>query len=168
MKTTLKKLLVLLLVLAPLPAAAKKTEKPRADKILVEKAARRMTLYQDGKILKTYKISLGKEPVGAKREEGDHKTPEGEYKITGRNANSSFHRSLRVSYPSAGDTKAAKARGVSPGGDIMIHGLPNGLSDFGPTHRVYDWTDGCIAVTDDEIEEIWNLVPNGTKIEILP
>ena len=168
MKTPFNFFLILLLVLAPLPVAAKKAAKPRADRILVEKAERRMTLYQDGKILKTYKISLGKEPAGAKREQGDHKTPEGQYKVNGRNANSSFHRSLRVSYPSAADIKAAKVRGVSAGGDIMIHGLPNGLSDFGPTHRVYDWTDGCIAVTDEEIEEIWDLVPNGTSIEILP
>ena len=169
MKTSLEKLLLLLLLAVfPLSAAAKKPEKHFADKILVEKAERRMTLYRKDKALKTYKVSLGKEPVGAKREQGDHKTPEGRYKIDARNSKSSYHLALHISYPAPRDIEAAQDRGVKPGGAIMIHGLPNGLSDFGTAHRLYDWTDGCIAVTNAEIEEIWELVPDGTPIEILP
>lgn len=170
MKKPLEKILPLLLILLLLPAAAaaKKPKKLRAEKIVVEKAERRMTLYREGKAWKTYKVALGGEPVGPKREQGDHKTPEGRYTIDARNPNSSYHLSLHISYPNRSDTAAAKARGVSPGGAIMIHGLPNGAPDFGATHRLYDWTDGCIAVTNEEIKEVWDLVPNGTPIEILP
>lgn len=170
MKKPLEKILPLLsiLLLLPAAAAAKKPKKPLAEKIVVEKAERRMTLYREGKAWKAYKVSLGGEPVGPKREQGDHKTPEGRYTIDYRNPKSSYHLSLHISYPNRSDTAAAKARGVSPGGAIMIHGLPNGAPDFGSAHRLYDWTDGCIAVTNEEIEEIWDLVPNGTPIEILP
>ncbi|MFO1462869.1 MAG: L,D-transpeptidase family protein [bacterium] len=171
MKTPNKKILFLLFLLvlvAPLAALAKRPVRPKVDKIVVEKAERRMTLYQGNKVVKTYQVSLGKEPIGAKQEQGDHKTPEGHYSIDARNPNSNYHRALHISYPSARDREAAQARGVSPGGSVMIHGLPNSLPDFGAVHRLYDWTDGCIAVTNAEIEEIWDLVPNGTPIEILP
>ena len=140
----------------------------RAAKVLVEKSKRSLSLIKDGQVFKTYRVSLGREPVGAKTEQGDGKTPEGNYVIDARNPHSQFHRSLRVSYPNATDRKQAKARGVSPGGQIMIHGLPNGLSDFGKTHLLVDWTGGCVAVTDSEIEEIWEAVKNGTKVQILP
>ncbi|HCU24137.1 MAG TPA: hypothetical protein DF383_03890 [Deltaproteobacteria bacterium] len=142
---------------------------PQADKILVEKAARKLTLFQKGKVLKNYDISLGQEPVGAKQQEGDGKTPEGSYVIDYRNPNSAFHLSLHISYPNARDQKQARARGVSPGGQIMIHGLPNGTpSLLGNPQRLFDWTNGCIAVNNSEIEEIWKRVPNGTPIEIRP
>lgn len=139
-----------------------------ADRIVVEKAARRLILMRDGKPLKIYRIALGRAPVGAKKQEGDKRTPEGSYMIDFHKEDSDFHRALHVSYPSAADIEQATARDVSPGGDIMIHGLPNGSGWIGAFHRRNDWTAGCIAVTDFEIEEIWRAVPDGTPIDIRP
>jgi len=121
-----------------------------------------------GQVLKTYKIALGSEPVGPKTRRGDHRTPQGIYVIDSRNAHSQFHRSLHISYPNAVDRERARKLGVATGGDIFIHGLPNGYGFIGAAHRARDWTDGCIAVTDQEIEEIWKLVANGTPVEIRP
>ena len=140
----------------------------KADRIVIHKQARTLELMKAGGVLKAYKIALGGEPVGPKTRQGDHHTPEGAYLIDSRNANSQFHRSLHISYPNAADRERARKLGVSPGGDIFIHGLPNGYGWIGAAHRLHDWTDGCIAVTDKEIEEIWNLVDNGTPVEILP
>ncbi len=120
----------------------------------------------NGKALKTYRVALGRGTGKAKQREGDHETPEGLYTIDSRNARSHFHRSLHISYPNNEDRNRAQAAGVAPGGQIMIHGIQNGLGWLGPLQRTIDWTDGCIAVTDSEIDEIWNLVPNGTPIEI--
>lgn len=161
-------LLLLSCSLLPTLALASLPKNSQADRILVEKAERRMTLFHGKKVLKTYRISLGKEPVGAKQEQGDHKTPEGNYLIDARNANSNYHLALHVSYPAPRDLEQAQARGVSPGGSIMIHGLPNSMPDFGSLQRLVDWTDGCIAVSNTEMDEIWNLVPTGTPIEIRP
>lgn len=120
-----------------------------------------MELLRDGKVIKTYRILLGDAPVGHKRQQGDERTPEGRYRITFRNDKSRFHLSLRVSYPNEADRKQARARSVDPGGDIMIHGgTPPGYSR--------DWTDGCIALSNAQIEEVWRLVPVGTPITILP
>jgi murein L,D-transpeptidase YafK len=138
------------------------------DRIVVEKSARRLSIFRDGNQIKTYRISLGRNPVGAKKEEGDMKTPEGMYKIDGRNPQSSFHLALHISYPSYEDDKCAAARGVSAGYDIMIHGIQNGRGWIGAFHRWRDWTAGCIAVTDEEIEELWRVTPDGTGIEIRP
>ena len=138
------------------------------DRIVVEKSARQLSIFRDGNQIKTYRIALGRNPVGAKREEGDMKTPEGIYKIDGRNPQSSFHLALHVSYPSEEDDKRAAARGVSAGFDIMIHGIQNGRGWIGGFHRWKDWTAGCIAVTDEEIEELWRVTPDGTTIEIRP
>jgi murein L,D-transpeptidase YafK len=138
----------------------------QADKIVILKSARSMTLFSGGKILKTYKVALGSVPVGPKRVEGDHKTPEGDYVIDAKNSHSQFHLSLHVSYPSAADQEKAHSMGQRPGGAIMIHGLASSFAYLGPLHRQTDWTDGCIAVTNAEIEEIWNLVPVGTRVEI--
>jgi murein L,D-transpeptidase YafK len=113
-------------------------------------------------------MALGGEPVGAKARQGDHKTPEGVYIMDHRNAHSSFYRSIHISYPSAQDRARAKKLGVSPGGDIYLHGLPNGWGAIGKAHRLKDWTDGCIAVTNEEMDEIWASVPDGTVIEIKP
>ena len=146
----------------PLPAGVK------ADSILVAKARRELHLVDDGKILKTYKVALGFSPVGHKQQEGDGKTPEGKYVIDFRKRDSSFHRALHVSYPNAADRASARRRGVSPGGAIMIHGLPNGSGAMGKLHLTSDWTLGCIAVTNEEIEEIWRAVDDGTPIEIRP
>jgi len=147
---------------APLSSGA------QADRILVRKAQREMTLFRDGQPLKTYAVALGPGEPGAKRREGDNRTPEGLYRISGRNPKSAYHLSLRISYPEPHDVAAAQARGESPGGDIMIHGIRNGLGWIGPLHRQMDWTAGCVAVTDAEIKEIWRAVPDGTSIEILP
>src|SRR5262245_47545056 len=136
--------------------------------MLVEKAARRLTLLAGGKPIRSYRISLGGNPIGAKQQEGDERTPEGLYTINARNPNSSFHLSLQISYPNAKDRARAAAAGVNPGGLIMIHGIGNGLGWLGALHRLADWTDGCIAVTNAEIEEIWELVPVGTSVEIRP
>ncbi|MFZ2948029.1 MAG: L,D-transpeptidase family protein, partial [Desulfuromonadaceae bacterium] len=143
-------------------------QKGPADKILIEKKERRLTLISKGKVLKTYQIALGGNPNGPKERQGDNKTPEGTYVIDSRNKNSRYHRSLHVSYPNEKDKKRAKELGVSPGGDIMIHGIKNGLSWVGDLHTEVDWTKGCIAVTDEEIEEIDKLAPNGTIVEIRP
>jgi murein L,D-transpeptidase YafK len=127
-----------------------------------------LTLLRQGQVLKTYKVALGHEPEGPKTQRGDNRTPEGEYTIDARNAHSQFHLALHVSYPNAADRARAAKLGVNPGGDIMIHGLPPAYAYLGPLHRQTDWTLGCIAVTNAEIEEIWSLVPNGTKVEIKP
>lgn len=139
-----------------------------ADRIVIEKAARILSLYHEGQVLKTYKIALGPNAKGHKEREGDGRTPEGKYVIDSRKADSSFHRALHVSYPNQQDRMRARRLGVSPGGAIMIHGLPNGMGSIGKTHLLRDWTQGCIAVTNEEIEEIWRLVPNGTPVEIRP
>jgi murein L,D-transpeptidase YafK len=138
------------------------------DRILIEKSARKLSVFANGKKLKTYRVALGHNPVGAKQEEGDNKTPEGIYKIDGRNAQSNFHLALHVSYPSDEDKTRAAERGVSAGFDIMIHGIRNGLGWIGAFHRLNDWTAGCIALTDEEIEELWRATPHGTTVEIRP
>jgi murein L,D-transpeptidase YafK len=138
------------------------------DRILVEKAKRTMTLFSGDKVVKTYLVALGGEPVGRKEREGDHKTPEGSYTIDSKNARSKFHLALHVSYPDEADKKRARKMGVNPGGAIMIHGLPREFAYLGALHRKTDWTDGCVAVTNEEIEEIWRLVKIGTPVEIRP
>ena len=145
-----------------IPAGAK------ADRVVVVKKERTLTLMSQGKILKTYKIALGGEPVGPKIRQGDHKTPEGVYVLDRRNAHSQFYRAIHVSYPDAHDRVLARKLGVSAGGEIYVHGLPNGYSWIGSSHRLKDWTDGCIAVTNEEMDEIWRAVPDGTPIEIKP
>jgi murein L,D-transpeptidase YafK len=138
------------------------------DRIVVEKSARKLSIFRDGDRIKTYRIALGRSPVGAKQEEGDMKTPEGIYRIDSRNPQSNFHLALHVSYPSDEDNRRAAARGASAGFDIMIHGIQNGRGWIGAFHRWTDWTAGCIALTDEEIEELWRVTPDGTKIEIRP
>jgi len=139
-----------------------------ADKILVLKGDRRLVLLKDGRPIKSYRIALGWSPIGPKVREGDGKTPEGTYRIDSRNPNSGFHRALHVSYPDDQDRARARKLGVSPGGAIMIHGMKNGFGWIGRLHRFVNWTNGCVAVTDREIGEIWRAVPDGTPIEIRP
>jgi murein L,D-transpeptidase YafK len=136
--------------------------------VVVNKARRELILMRGREVLRSYRVALGTNPAGRKERQGDGRTPEGLYTITGRNARSAFHRSLRISYPNREDRARAARAGVNPGGDIMIHGLPNGRGFIGRLHRQVDWTLGCIAVTDEEIEEIWRLVPNGTPVQINP
>jgi murein L,D-transpeptidase YafK len=140
----------------------------KGDQVVVVKSERTLTLLSKGKVLRSYKVALGGTPVGAKEQQGDHKTPEGHYVLDRRNSKSSFYKSIHVSYPNPEDRQRAAKRGRLPGGDIMIHGLPNGFGALGAAHRAMDWTDGCVAVTDSEMDEIWDLVPDGTPIEIRP
>lgn len=144
------------------------TRKGSVDRILIEKKERRLTLISKGEALKTYRIALGGNPMGPKERQGDNKTPEGLYVIDSRNKDSRYHLSLHISYPNERDKKRARERGVSPGGSIMIHGIKDGFSWVGDAHAEADWTKGCIAVTDEEIEEIAQVAPNGTIVEIRP
>ena len=148
---------------------AQTASKPlRADRVVVLKKERTLQLLSHGTVIKTYKVALGGDPVGAKTRQGDHKTPEGLYVLDSRNAHSQFYKSLHISYPSSHDRVAAQQKGISPGGDVLVHGLPNGYGWVGAGHRAKDWTDGCIAVTNQEIDEIWLAVADGTPIEIRP
>lgn len=140
----------------------------KADSVLILKKDHVLELLAGGKVIRTYKVALGRGGLAPKEREGDARTPEGHYLIDARNAESHYHRALHVSYPSDADRGHAAQLGVPPGGAIMIHGLPNGMGWLGPAHRLYDWTLGCIAVTDSEIDEIWSLVPVGTPVEIRP
>jgi len=164
-------LLVLLVLpiffLAPIALAAADAPE-KADRIEVHKADRTMTLLHDGKVLKTYKVALSPVPVGAKEREGDHKVPEGLYIVDRKNPHSTFHLALHINYPNAADRARARKLGVKPGGDIEIHGLGAKWGWVGAAHRQVDWTDGCIAVTNEEIDEIFPLVDVGTVVQIFP
>lgn len=138
------------------------------DRVVVYKHARKLVLLYRGQELRSYKIALGREPVGPKTRQGDHRTPEGVYVLDSRNPNSHYYKAFHVSYPSAKDKAVARKLGVSPGGDIMVHGLSNEYAWVGKSHVLHDWTDGCIAVTNEEMDELWNLVRVGTPIEIKP
>jgi murein L,D-transpeptidase YafK len=160
-----------LLALLSVPAllVAQPTAAPaKADSILILKKDHLLELLSAGKVIRTYHVALGRGGLAPKQQEGDARTPEGHYVIDERNAASHYHKALHVSYPNAEDRGRAVKMGVSPGGAIMIHGLPNGLGLVGSAHRLYDWTLGCVAVTDDEIDEIWTMVSVGTPMEIRP
>ena len=148
--------------LDPLP------ESIRADFVRVEKGARRLSLYRLGRLLRQFPIALGFRPSGSKVCEGDGRTPEGRYRLDCRNPRSGYHLSMHVSYPDPQDRQRALEGGYDPGGAIMIHGLRNGLGWIGRAHRLCDWTRGCIALTNPEMEDIWQRVPDGTPIEIAP
>jgi murein L,D-transpeptidase YafK len=150
------------------PAPQHEAPKQKADSILILKKDHILELLAGGKVIRTYKVALGRGGLAPKEREGDGRTPEGHYIIDSRTAESHYHKALHVSYPNENDRQRAAKLGVSPGGAIMIHGLPNGMGAIGAAHRLYDWTLGCIAVTDEEIDEIWDLVPIGTPVEIRP
>jgi murein L,D-transpeptidase YafK len=139
-----------------------------ADRVVVYKSERKLVLLSQGKEIRSYKVALGSEPVGSKTRHGDHRTPEGVYTLDSRNSHSHFYKAFHISYPSPKDIATAKKLGVSPGGDIMLHGLPKEYAWVGKAHTLHDWTDGCIAVTNEEMDELWKLVPVGTPIEIMP
>jgi murein L,D-transpeptidase YafK len=170
--------LVFALALASLPGAAAAEaivfENPlppgeQANFVVVEKHAHRLILYDRGEVLRAYRISLGYGGLGPKHREGDGRTPEGLYRIDGRNPDSLYHMALHISYPSPRDVAAARAHGEDPGGSIMIHGVPNDASAvLAQAYNRVDWTAGCISVSDRAIEEIWRLVPDGTPIDIMP
>lgn len=138
------------------------------DRVVVYKQDRKLVLLSKGKEVHSYKVALGTEPAGPKTRQGDHRTPEGSYLLDSRNPNSHFYKAFHISYPNSQDTAAAKKLRVSPGGDIMLHGLPKEYAWVGKAHVLHDWTDGCIAVTNEEMDEIWKLVRIGTPIEIKP
>jgi len=158
-------LVAVLALLLPLPHSAAAVV--RADKVLVIKNEMRLVLLNHGAILKSYKVAFGRNP-GRKTRRGDGRTPEGRYIVDGRNSASRFHKALHLSYPNAFDVVNSRVSGVPPGGNIMIHGLPAGFDDVGPLHAARNWTRGCIAVSNAEMDEIWQLVPDGTPVEILP
>ncbi len=139
-----------------------------AERIIIEKAQRRLTLVRKDKVRRIFPIMLGGNPVGPKREQGDLKTPEGEYVIDYKNLNSSYYLSVRISYPNDSDLERARSLGVKPGGNIMIHGMPN---EARPPYSGYvneDWTEGCIAVSNTAMQEIWLAVRENTPVEIRP
>jgi murein L,D-transpeptidase YafK len=138
----------------------------KADRVVVEKSARRLTLFTEGREIKSYRIALGSHPKGPKVQEGDGRTPEGWYVIDSRNSKSNYHLALHISYPDDLDILRAQYLGVSPGSNILIHGVGGDLGWLDYVNR--DWTEGCISVTNTDIEEIWNLVPDGTPIIIKP
>ena len=139
-----------------------------ADSLVLEKSRRQLTAYYRGAAVRTYFVALGRNPVGDKQRIGDNRTPEGLFYIQGHNPNSRYHLSLRISYPDATHRARAARLGVEAGGDIMIHGLPAEEAALGPAHRDFDWTNGCIAVTNQEIEELYRVVRDGTPIQIKP
>lgn len=139
-----------------------------ADRVLVVKSERKLYLLREGEVLKDYWIALGANPVGAKQRQGDRRTPEGIYLIDWRTENTAFHRWLNISYPSAEDRARAAALGVEPGGKIAIHGIPYGWEPTGPGQPMMDWTNGCIALTNHDLDEVWANVANGTVVEIRP
>jgi murein L,D-transpeptidase YafK len=159
-------LVVVLLLGSSLPQTS--AHPLHADRVVILKKAHTLQLLRDGKAIKTYNVALGGDPVGPKTRQGDHKTPEGLYVLDSRNAHSQFYKSIHISYPSAKERAMARQKGVSPGGDVFVHGLPNGYSWVGASHRLKDWTDGCVAVTNQEMDEIWLAVADGTPIEIRP
>lgn len=152
---------IILLASLILPALAQ-----AVDLVLVDKSERKMTLLSQGEVIASYAISLGGSPKGHKTQEGDQRTPEGSYILDYKNEQSSYYRSIHVSYPNAEDKVQAEKRGVSPGGFIMIHGQRNGFGWLSSIIQRFDWTDGCIAITNEEMDEFMNLVAPGTPIEI--
>jgi murein L,D-transpeptidase YafK len=134
--------------------------------IVVDKSQHWMSVYRDGRLIREFRVALGRGGRGPKERQGDGKVPEGAYRITSHNPNSAYHLSLRIGYPTAEQMAAARRMGFNPGGDIMIHGLPNDVHGIGSRHTVLDWTDGCVAVTNREIEWLYRAVPNGTPVRI--
>jgi murein L,D-transpeptidase YafK len=137
-------------------------------RVLVLKREHKLQLLDGEHVIRTYAVALVRGGLSPKQRQGDHLTPEGLYQIDRRNKNSRFYRALHISYPNEIDRERAVKLGVNPGSDIEIHGIANGLGWLGSMHRAIDWTDGCIALTDAEIEEIWSMVPDGTPVEIRP
>jgi murein L,D-transpeptidase YafK len=153
---------LLLFVLLSTVASAE----PKVDRVVVLKTKHELVLLSGDHVVKSYRVALGRGGLEPKRRQGDGRTPEGIYRIDHRNPASRYHLALHISYPESSDKQRAQRLGVNPGGDIMIHGLPPEYSWVGRRHLLSDWTEGCIAVTDSEIEEIWELVPDGTPVEV--
>lgn len=158
--------LISLLFLALLPTITIGSDK--ADMVLIVKSESRLFLKKNGKVLKIYHVALGGNPIGHKQQEGDERTPEGKYMLDFKKEDSRFYKSIHISYPNEFDKKRAQKRGVSPGGQIMIHGQKNGFGWLSWITQLFNWTDGCIAVSNSAMDEIWEAVDVGTPIEIRP
>lgn len=152
--------------LATVPAQAE--DFPQADKVVVDKTGRKLHLLREGAILRSFDVALGADPVGDKQMEGDQKTPEGTYTLDARNPDSDFFLSIHVSYPDSAKRNDARGRGIDPGGAIMIHGQPNVPTYSSGYYQSTDWTNGCIAVSNSDMIDIWLMTPNDVPIEILP
>ena len=163
----MKQLLLVLIILLT-PGLIRAGEFPAADFVVIEKAARQLHLLQNGEIFRTFRIALGIRPEGDKKREGDFRTPEGRYTLDRRNPNSEFFLSIHISYPDAGDRREARETGVDPGGAIMIHGQPNVPTRSEAYYRTQDWTNGCIAVSNSDMIDIWLMTGDDTPIEIRP
>ena len=150
------------------PVSLQSETLPVVDRVLVRKSERRMYLMHGGNIVRSYKVSLGLSPTGQKEREGDFRTPEGSYRLDVRNPHSDYFLSIKVSYPNPEDVKRARARHWDTGGSIMIHGMPNLMKHDPDYYLSHDWTDGCIAVSNSDMVEIWMLVPDEVSIDILP
>ncbi len=161
-------LVIALLVIYYFKPDKKLPSNAKIDKLVVKKSERIMQAYSKGEVIKVYSISLGRNPLGDKKFEGDKRTPEGSYTINDKNPNSGFHKNLGVSYPNKDDINEANKLGLKTGGEIKIHGLRNGLGFIGKFHRLFDWTAGCIALTDNEVDELYDHVIIGTPIIINP
>jgi murein L,D-transpeptidase YafK len=162
------RIVVLTLIALLLPGMARATDFPVADLVVIEKAARQLHLIRDGEPFRTFRIALGIVPVGDKVKEGDFKTPEGRYILDSRNPNSDFFLSIHISYPNAMDRREASELGVDPGGAIMIHGQPNEPSRSEAYYKTQDWTNGCIAVSNSDMIDIWLMTGEDTPIELRP
>ena len=163
---SLMKYSIFLIMLRPILALA--NEPPMADLVLVEKHAKKMYLIKNGKPFREYKVAFGANPKGHKQQEGDERTPEGKYILDYKKSDSAFYKAIHISYPNEQDKKRAKEKGVNPGGLIMIHGQKNGYGWLGFITQSFNWTDGCIAVKNIEMDEIWISVNVGTPIIIKP
>jgi len=155
--------LVLCLLQVPYGAPAQK-----ADKVLVIKSEKRLYLMEEGKQIASFRATFGANPVGHKERKGDERTPEGHYVLDYKNSNSQFYKSIHISYPNAQDRRKARRLGVNPGGDIMIHGQTNGWGWAGPLMQFFSWTDGCVPLSDSDMDKVWEAVDPGTPIEIRP
>ena len=155
-------------VLQSTPSAQPLRAGQSIDKILVLKSARRLQLISDGKPIKSYRISLGKQPKGPKLQEGDKRTPEGLYWVDWRKKSDKFNLAMHINYPNVSDAAKARREGLNPGSMIMIHGTPDSEDNPEELFHTLDWTDGCIAMKNYEMREVWNLVKDGTLVEIRP
>lgn len=159
----MRRIVIAIFALMPLAAAAEK-----ADLVVVRKSESRLYLEKDGKPFVSFRVSFGSQPKGHKQQEGDERTPEGRYVLDSKNTRSAFHKSIHISYPDAKAVASAKARGVNPGGLIMIHGQKNGFGWLAPVAQWFNWTDGCVGLSNRDMDAVWNAVDVGTPIEIYP
>ena len=159
----MKRLLLISVLLFPVVAASQK-----ADLVVVRKAEARLYLENGGKSFASFRASFGSQPKGHKQQEGDERTPEGRYVMDSKNANSAFYRSIHISYPNAQDVASAKKRGRNPGGQIMVHGQKNGFGWLASVAQWFDWTDGCVGLSNKDMDTVWSAVDVGTPIEIYP